>query len=179
MTNEIDKLNADLDLFLAKPFLDLPTAHNTIAMTLGQHGLILPALNLKGDDEFLFELKDGANDLVQWCRKYAVTHPGTGLFFLTALPHDYSMPYAAQDKAWWADRHFPGIPVFLGPFSHDKWRHCKAGDILIDDRHSNCSEWRSAGGMAHEYRTWEQCKVWLEDTLKWQLEPAQFKLELT
>lgn len=62
MTNEIDKLNADLDLFLAKPFLDLPTAHNTIAMTLGQHGLILPALNLKSDDEFLFELKDGAND---------------------------------------------------------------------------------------------------------------------
>ena len=76
------------------------------------------------------------------------------------------MPYAANDKVWWAHRHFPGIPVFLGPFSHDKWRHCVAGDILIDDRHSNCHEWQSVGGRAHIYTTWEKCKPWLEDALK-------------
>lgn len=136
---------------------------------------------LKNDSRFYYTLplKQGANDLVTWCKDYVVTHPGTGLFFLTALPHDYSMPYAAQDKVWWANKHFPGIPVFLGPFSHDKWRHCKPGDVLIDDRHSNCSEWRSAGGFAHEYRTWDQCKVWLEDTLKWQSTLDQLKLDLT
>lgn len=62
MNSEIDKLNTDLDLFLARPFLDLSTGFNTIAMTLGQHGLVLPAINSREDDEFLFELKDGGND---------------------------------------------------------------------------------------------------------------------
>ena len=124
---------------------------------------------LKEDSRFYrhLPLKAGANELVQWCRDYVDAHPGTGLFFLTALPHDYSTPYAAQDKVWWAHEHFPGIPVFLGPFSHDKWRYCKSpDDILIDDRISNCSEWRSAGGKAFVYKEWPECKAWLEETLK-------------
>jgi hypothetical protein len=77
------------------------------------------------------------------------------------------MPYAAQDKVWWADKHFPGIPVFLGPFSHDKWRHCKnPDDILIDDRHSNCHEWIAAGGIAHVYTTWGNCEAWFKELKK-------------
>ncbi len=120
--------------------------------------------HLKNDSRFYLNLplKAGAMDLVSYCRTLVDTGRAESLQFLTALPHDYSMPYAAQDKVWWADRHFKGIPVFLGPFSHDKWRHCKPGDILIDDRHSNCQEWRDAGGKAHEYRTWESCKLWLD-----------------
>lgn len=124
---------------------------------------------LKQDFRFYrsLPLKEGATELVQWCKDYVEAHPGTGLFFLTALPHDYSVPYAAQDKVWWANDHFPGIPVFFGPFSHDKWRYCKnPDDILIDDRISNCSEWRSAGGKAFVYRQWPECKEWLEETLK-------------
>lgn len=62
MMSEIDKLNADLDLFLARPFLDLSTGFGIIATTLGQHGLVLPVINSKEDDEFLFELKDGGNE---------------------------------------------------------------------------------------------------------------------
>jgi hypothetical protein len=62
MNNELDKLNADLDLFLAKPFLDFGTVYSVLAMTLGQHGLVLPVINMKEDNEFLFELKDGSND---------------------------------------------------------------------------------------------------------------------
>jgi hypothetical protein len=122
---------------------------------------------LKADLRFYrnLPLKEGAHDLVQFCRDAVSKGQADGMAFLTALPHDYSMPFAAQDKVWWAHEHFEGIPVFLGPFSHDKWRHCKPGDILIDDRHSNCSEWRSAGGHAHEYRTWEACKPWLEEQL--------------
>jgi 5'(3')-deoxyribonucleotidase len=110
-------------------------------------------------------VKPGATELVEWCRDYK-DRTDCGLFFLTALPHDYSMPWAAQDKVWWAHDHFPKIPVFFGPFSHDKWRHCKTGDILIDDRTSNCEEWRSAGGHAHVYRNWAECKTWLEETIK-------------
>lgn len=110
-------------------------------------------------------VKPGATELVEWCRDYK-DRTDCGLFFLTALPHDYSMPWASQDKVWWAHDHFPKIPVFFGPFSHDKWRHCKTGDILIDDRTSNCEEWRSAGGHAHVYRNWAECKTWLEETIK-------------
>ena len=111
-------------------------------------------------------LKDGAQDLVAWC--VAAQQKGTTdrVYFLTALPHDYSMPWAAQDKVWWANDYFPGIPVFFGPFSQDKWRHCEPGDVLIDDRTSNCEEWISAGGQAHIYRSWPECKSWLEETVR-------------
>lgn len=124
---------------------------------------------LKDDKHFYrnLPLKEGAHELVNRCKEYIALHPENELRFLTALPHDYSMPFAAQDKVWWAHEHFPGIPVTFGPYSHDKWRHCKqAGDILIDDRTSNCQEWESAGGKAHIYRTWEECKPWLEAELK-------------
>jgi hypothetical protein len=122
---------------------------------------------LKNDSRFYLNLplKEGAHELVDYCKSYCSKN-GTNLYFLSALPHDYSMPYAAQDKVWWANRHFPGVPVFLGPFSHDKWRHCKnEGDILIDDRHSNCHEWQAQGGNAHIYTTWENCKPWLTSIL--------------
>lgn len=119
---------------------------------------------LKADSRFYLTLplKEGAEELVDWCRTYHAK-TGCGLYFLTALPHDYSVPYAAQDKVWWANKHFPGIPVFFGPFSHDKYRYCRSPeDILIDDRTSNCSEWHAAGGRSHIYKNWPDCKAWLE-----------------
>jgi len=123
---------------------------------------------IKADERFYrhLPLKTGARQLVAWCEDYVNKHKGTEIRFLSALPHDYSMPWAAQDKVYWAREHFPTIPVFLGPFSHDKWRHCRSGDVLIDDRQSNCSEWILVGGQAHVYRTWAECKIWLEETLR-------------
>lgn len=120
---------------------------------------------LKDDQRFYrhLPLKDGAHELVNYCRQLLTNNKISSLQFLTALPHDHSMPYASQDKVWWAHEHFPGIPVFFGPYSYDKWRHCQAGDILIDDRASNCSEWRAAGGLAHQYRTWNNCEPWLKE----------------
>ena len=120
---------------------------------------------LKNDSRFYLNLplRANAHDLVQYCRDLVSDKKVEGVAFLTALPHDYSMPFAAQDKVWWAHKHFEGIPVFLGPFSHDKWRHCQEGDILIDDRHTNCQEWESAGGRAHVYDNWADCKVWLDE----------------
>jgi hypothetical protein len=110
-------------------------------------------------------IKPGAHELVQYCRDAVANGLVEGLFFLTALPHDYSVPYASQDKVWWAHERFPNIPVFFGPFSYDKWKHCNPGDILIDDRTSNCDEWTKVGGHAHIYRTWKACKPWLENIL--------------
>jgi 5' nucleotidase, deoxy (Pyrimidine), cytosolic type C protein (NT5C) len=111
-------------------------------------------------------LKEGAFELVDYCRNLLATEKIDRLAFLTAIPHDDTIPYAVNDKVGWAQRLFPGIPVFIGPYSFDKYKHCRPGDILIDDRHSNCAEWRRAGGHAHEYRNWPSCKIWLEATLK-------------
>jgi 5'(3')-deoxyribonucleotidase len=111
-------------------------------------------------------LKAGAKELVDYCRELTQS-TGGHLRFLTALPHDYSVPLAASDKVFWAQEHFPDVPVTLGPFSHDKWRHCKnPTDILIDDRVSNCSEWIGAGGQAHIYRDWPTCRAWFQELTK-------------
>jgi hypothetical protein len=107
--------------------------------------------------------KEGADELVQYCRNLVSAGQAERVTFLTALPHDYTMPYAASDKVWWAHERYPDITVFFGPFSYDKWRHCKPGDILIDDRTSNCTEWIEAGGQAHIYRDWPTCRAWLQE----------------
>jgi len=122
---------------------------------------------VKANQRFYRDLpiKPGAHESVEYCKNAVTAGQADGLYFLTALPHDSSVPYAAQDKVWWAHERFPNIPVFFGPYSFDKHKHCKPGDILIDDRISNCSEWRAAGGRSHIYRNWTECKVWLENIL--------------
>ena len=109
-------------------------------------------------------LKAGAFELVNTCYAYCLKH-NSRLAFLTALPHDDSFPYAAYDKVHWADSLFVNIPVFFGPYAKDKHNFCEVGDILIDDRKSNCDAWERAGGDAHIYTTWENCKPWLLEKL--------------
>lgn len=88
-----------------------------------------------------------ADLLVAECEDFALTK-GYDLYFLTAVPKGNDVPWAFYDKVHWAQQHFPNIAVMFGPFSKDKHRHCRSGDILIDDRHSNIEEWRAAGGIA-------------------------------
>ena len=111
------------------------------------------------------KLKPGAGELVEWLQYHVFKNPSTRLTFLTAIPKNNDVPFAFYDKVRWADNHFPGIPVLFGPYSQDKWRHCQTGDILIDDRVSNCTEWEAAGGLAHQYTDWTTCERWLEKTL--------------
>jgi hypothetical protein len=110
-------------------------------------------------------IKPGAHDLVNFCRDAVANGLADDLRFLTALPHDFSLPFAAYDKVLWATERFERIPVLFGPYSRDKHKHCQPGDILVDDRVSNCEEWQRAGGHAHIYKTWEACRPWLEQTL--------------
>lgn len=137
---------------------------------LFKDGDILPEATwqkLKNDQRMYSKLpiKEGAYDLVNWCRNYRDTK-NAGLYFLSAIPKGNDMPWAPQDKVFWAHEYFPDIPVFLGPYSFDKWIRCSPGDILIDDRRSNCEDWERAGGLSHMYRSWPECKLWLEDMLK-------------
>jgi 5'(3')-deoxyribonucleotidase len=119
---------------------------------------------LKSHSRFyrLLPLKSGANELVAYCRNLVNQGWATEIRFLTALPRNDDMPWAVYDKVMWAQEHFPNIPVFIGPYSDDKWKHCKPGDILIDDRTDNCAQWENAGGLAHVYRNWPECQAWLE-----------------
>lgn len=88
-----------------------------------------------------------ADQLVQICKKIC-SQKKWRLIFLTAVPKGDDMPWAYYDKINWVQRYYPDIPVHFGPYSNKKWRHCKEGDILIDDRPSNIAEWNSAGGLA-------------------------------
>ena len=110
-------------------------------------------------------IKEGAFELVDICRNAVVDGLADDLRFLTALPHNNDMQYAAYDKVLWATERFKNIPVLFGPYSNDKYKHCQPGDILIDDRTSNCEEWIRAGGQAHIYRNWPDCRKWLEGLL--------------
>ena len=110
-------------------------------------------------------IKEGAHDLVNFCRDAVADGRADDVRFLTALPHNDDMPYAAYDKVLWATERFERIPVLFGPYSYDKYKHCQPGDILIDDRTSNCEEWITAGGHAHIYRTWKACDHWLKERL--------------
>lgn len=91
-----------------------------------------------------------AHTLVDFCKDLC-QRQGWDLLFLTAVPKGNDMPWAFYDKVIWAQDFFPDIPVHFGPYSHDKHYHCRPGDILIDDRTSNCEEWRSAGGIAIQH----------------------------
>lgn len=88
-----------------------------------------------------------ADKLIEVCKKFAATY-NYNLYFLTAVPKGNDIKWAFHDKMLWVQEYFPGIPVMFGPYSNDKWQHCKPGDILIDDRPSNIEEWHSATGIA-------------------------------
>lgn len=107
------------------------------------------------------DLLPGATELVQWATQFT-TKNDMFFAFLTAIPHDGSVPFAPYDKVQWTLERFPTIPVFFGPYSTDKWKHCKPTDILIDDRLENCNDWKKAGGIAHQYTTWENCQEWIK-----------------
>ncbi len=88
-----------------------------------------------------------ADELVFQCSKIA-KQLDYALKFLTAVPKGNDVPWAFYDKVMWAQKYFPTVPVMFGPYSKDKWRHCRPSDILVDDRESNIAEWRVAGGIA-------------------------------
>lgn len=110
------------------------------------------------------KVRDGAYELMNWLRVTCAERV-IGLYFLTAIPRNNDVPYAVMDKVEWCQKYFPGIPCFIGPYSREKVKRCNPGDILIDDRLSNVTEWIEAGGRAYQYKKWEDCKIWLEETL--------------
>lgn len=92
-----------------------------------------------------------ATQLVYQCEQFC-SKKQYDLKFLTAVPKGNDVPWAFNDKVYWARNYFATIPVMFGPFSKDKYKHCRSGDILIDDRLSNIEEWKAAGGIAIHHK---------------------------
>ena len=78
---------------------------------------------------------------------YHARKTGLEVKILTAIPRRTTMPEAEADKRDWCSRFLGAdVPVEIGPYSRDKWKHCKPGDILIDDRADNIDDWVKKGG---------------------------------
>lgn len=88
-----------------------------------------------------------ADELMNLARRFR-DELGWDLVMLTAIPHSDDVPEVYQHKIEWQLERYPDVMVHFGPYSHDKQKHCKPGDILVDDRTSNCEEWTNAGGIA-------------------------------
>jgi 5'(3')-deoxyribonucleotidase len=67
---------------------------------------------------------------------------------LTAIPRRITLPAAEQDKRDWIAQHYGSdVIVKIGPYSRDKQKHARPGDILIDDRVDNIDMWNKVGGI--------------------------------
>lgn len=88
-----------------------------------------------------------ADQLISLARRFR-NELGWNLYFLTAVPQKDDVPDAFYDKVCWVQEYYPDITVRFGPHSWDKQKHCVPGDILVDDRMSNCEEWQAVGGIA-------------------------------
>ena len=86
---------------------------------------------------------------------HLVNTVGAKVEFLTAIPRRTTMPDAETDKRAWVARYFgEHVPVRIGPYSRDKWKHAARNDILIDDRQDNIQDWTVKGegiGILHIY----------------------------
>lgn len=88
-----------------------------------------------------------ADELMDLARRFR-DELGWHLTMLTAIPAKNDMPDCFHDKIEWMREHYPDVRVRFGPYADDKATHAKSGDILVDDKTSNCTQWRDAGGIA-------------------------------
>lgn len=89
--------------------------------------------------------------------------------FLSAVPRRAKMPTAHDQKIRWLAKHkdlFGDTELVIGPYSKDKWKHAKAGDILIDDRADNIADWQVKGGGIPVYFTGIESTIELLDRLR-------------
>jgi len=88
-----------------------------------------------------------ADDIINLARRFR-DELGWPVYMLTAVPKGNDVPDAFHDKILWIQKYYPDMRVRFGPWGHTKHERCEPGDILVDDRTSNCEEWRNAGGRA-------------------------------
>lgn len=113
------------------------------------------------DPEFFLnlDLMPSARELWKYVKEL-VEGSSHDLKILTALPFRADWPEVKDHKRKWVRKHFcKDIEVLFGPFSRDKQKHCKPGDILIDDREDNINAWNEAGGIGVLYKDPKSTKL--------------------
>ena len=78
---------------------------------------------------------------------------------LTGLPRGN---WAADQKARWAARHFPGTRI-ITCMAADKREHCRNGDVLVDDTVKHRHLWEQAGGIFLHHRDAQSSIMALSD----------------
>lgn len=105
---------------------------------------------LVGKEEFFFAnlpAYEGAKEFVKAITELARAH-GLEVRFLTAVPRLMPFPTAPAEKCQWVREKLDSqLEVVIGPYAPDKQKHCRPGDILIDDNYMNIDQWRAAGGV--------------------------------
>lgn len=72
---------------------------------------------------------------------------------LTAV-RDERFGRIAEEKLVWINRELgAGVPVIFAPKSRGKGPFARAGDVLIDDSKTHCSDWENGGGLAVLHRS--------------------------
>lgn len=109
---------------------------------------------LESHQEFYKDLPlmSGTNKLLE----YFVAHD-LEVIILTAIPRKETMPLATRNKQEWVATYLGDYEFRTGPHSKDKYKHCEyPTDILIDDRESNISAWKSAKGIGILHKSSKQ-----------------------
>lgn len=63
---------------------------------------------------------------------------------ILSAPSKTDVAKCTSQKQYWLTKKFGPIPAV---FDRDKYRWCKKGDVLIDDRDSNLGPWGEKGGI--------------------------------
>jgi 5'-nucleotidase len=140
---DMDGVLADFDSAAAQFLKDYPRDPSNDQWPLGVWRQLVKVPHLYRN----LPLMPQAKELYDLAQQFA-TELNWRVAILTAIPKGNDVPDAFQDKVEWAKEHFPTLRVYFGPYSADKQHHARTGDILVDDRRSNCEEWTRAGGIA-------------------------------
>lgn len=134
---DMDGVLADFDRFLIENF------GRTFPHTEGPRDMTMWDL-LASVDHLYFKLEPTpyCMELVDLARSLSPQ-----VEVLTAIPRRATMPDAEPDKRAWIKKYVDDeMLVNIGPYSSDKWKHARPGDIIVDDRPDNIKDWAERGG---------------------------------
>lgn len=87
---------------------------------------------------------------------------GTGI--LTGIPS--SIDAADNHKRTWGSREFPDTTIVCCP-ARDKWKHCKPGDVLVDDYLKYRVAWEDAGGVFVHHKSAAESIAEIGELVSW------------
>lgn len=104
-------------------------------------------------------LMPDAQNLVEY-----ISSIDSNLIVLTGCPKT-NYQQVSEHKKHWIQKHFGNIDVITCLSKNKPMYMRDHNDILIDDFRRNCNKWIKAGGIAIQYRNFEQMKLELKTVI--------------